>query len=142
MNKLHRQRLVKNSIKNRTVIDAFNVEERVAQLKISLVQAKQKQVNIKNKLGSLLIQKKSDLEKEIVEAEKRIAQEETVMSASQMLMNRLNKKVASGYLADHPSEQFEIIRQTTQGPKLIKASEMTLLNAGDLVRIRSSQVLH
>ena len=142
MNKLHKQRLVKNSIKNRAVIDAFNVEERVVQLKISLVQAKQKQVNIKNQLSSLILQQQIDLEKEIVDTEKRIEQEESMLAASQTLMNTLNKKVAHGYLADQNAEQFKIIRQTTQGPRLIKANEMTQLNAGDLVYIRSSQPMN
>jgi chromosome segregation ATPase len=102
--------------------------------------AKRKIEQSKAEIAQFNLENQTQLEQEITAAEREISDNLESMAGSQEAVNAIRadaqnpipETTAGGYA-------IEIIRPSEKAPKVIPATETTLLEAGDLVRVRTPE---
>ena len=114
------------------------VEEREDEVKGLLAQTELKLSQAEQDKMKLDVDAKIELERDLKDLEAEVSEEQLTISASRRLLAMAGQPIdrkSFGNLS------YEIVRRTAQGPLQIAAKEMTVLEAGDLLKVTSPTAL-
>ena len=118
--------------------DMAAVEEREDEVKGLLAQTELKLSQAEQDKMKLDIDGKIELERDLRDLEAQVSEEQLTISASRRLLAMAGQPIdrkSFGNLS------YEIVRRTAKGPLQIIAEEMTVLEAGDLLKVTSPTAL-
>ncbi len=135
---------VLNNLQSKGTLSAFNVyqarsdmayvEEREDEVRGLLAQTELKLSQAQQDKMRLDVEAQVELARDLRDVDQQIAQEEMTITAAKRLLAIAGQPVERKSLSDR-NLSFEIVRRTGIGPKQIAADEMTVLEAGDLLKI-------
>ncbi len=135
---------VLSSMQSKGSLSAFNVyqarsdmayvEEREDEVRGLLAQTELKLSQAQQDKMKLDVEAQVELARDLRDVDQQIAQEEMTIAAARRLLAIAGEPVERKSLGDR-NLSFEIVRRTAMGPKQIAADEMTVLEAGDLLKI-------
>jgi len=111
-----------------------DVEERRQEVLVAIAQAVEKLAQAEHAKLKLAADRKVEFEQELSTIENDMAEEELTQSSSGKLLKAAGI-VPSRMLAAKQGVSYEIVRRSPKGLQQISATEMTILEPGDLLRI-------
>lgn len=113
--------------------DFHEMTERQQAIGLMLTQARQRLAEAELGLTKLEQEQRLQLEREIAEVASEIVSEEAALASSREFIDELSLQSARDTLGKRENA-WEIVRQTKNGPLQLEASQLTQIQAGDLVR--------
>lgn len=119
----------------------LDVEGRKQDALAALASAKHKLEQVQEELNKLQLENKSQLELDIAEADKEIAQNLMTIDNGREIIKAIQANNSNQFQpGKKASAAFEILRRTANGPSIITAQETTELEPGDLVRVKAQSI--
>ena len=112
-----------------------DVQERLQEALANISRTEQRIAQAQHERSKLAMEAQVEVERDLYATVSEIAQEELTLATSRHVVNSISRPHT--WRDGKPDLSFDIVRRTAEGVKEFAASETTVLEPGDLIRIRS-----
>jgi protein involved in polysaccharide export with SLBB domain len=112
------------------------VKEHLAEAKVSIEQTENKIDQLASERSKLENEVRAGVESEIISLRAQIADAQSSLSADAGALEIVRRAAADSQAGSDGNTQFEIVRLTSQGHQVLKASGTDVVLPGDLVRVK------